>query len=100
MPFLFKPFYVRRVYNRITIQCQVPHFQPFEELDDQSQLPTHDKKTAALGGCGNVITIVTIKEPLNKFRGSAAQGCAAIFQGHKALENGANRKSHFSIGVV
>ena len=41
-----------------------------------------------------------IQEPLNKFRGSAAQGCAAIFQRHKSLENGANRKSHFSICMV
>ena len=37
---------------------------------------------------------------LNKFRGPAAQGCAAIFQRHKLLENGANRKTHFSICVV
>ena len=45
-------------------------------------------------------SIAFSKGPLNKFRGPAAQGCAAIFQRHKSLENGANRKSRFSICVV
>ena len=43
---------------------------------------------------------IKFKGPLSKFRGPATQGCATIFQRHKSLENGANRKSHFSIGVV
>jgi hypothetical protein len=63
------------------------------------------RRLAALSGIGlfTISRLLLVKETLNKFRVSAAQGCAAIFNDRRSLkmeESARYYRARFSLSVL